>query len=141
MSKELDLDVSGGPKSWFNLWHTHVDWHGKGNSDWNTRKKHLEKIFKIFDELKQKFRTYPHDFQLWIMIDEKDSGQDCVYAHTKNPNADNFPIKVVADSKNEIKDKHLKQFLESLDFERLRVKRSEGDIYYLFEKGTGISLV
>jgi archaellin len=58
-----------------------------------------------------------------------------------NPNADNFPIKVTADNKNTIKNKELKDFLDSLDFERVKVKTSDGDIYYLFDKKTGISLV
>ncbi|RAV99162.1 hypothetical protein [Pseudochryseolinea flava] len=141
MNKELNLDFSGGPKSWFDLWHTHVDWDGKGNKDWKTRTRYLEQILETFDQLKQKLQTYPHAFQLWIMIDENDSGEDCVYIHTKNPNADNFPIKVTPDNKNEIKDKELKQFVDSLNFERVRVETSDGDLYYLFDKGTGISLV
>jgi hypothetical protein len=141
MNKELNLDFSGGPKSWFDLWHTHSDWDGKGNSDWKTREKYLGQLLNTFDQLKLKLQVYPHDFQLWIMIDESDSGQDCVYIHTKNPNADNFPIKVTTDNKNAIKDKDLKGFVDSLDFERVRVQTREGDIYYLFDKSTGISLV
>ncbi|WKZ58825.1 MAG: hypothetical protein QY309_13210 [Cyclobacteriaceae bacterium] len=141
MNKELNLDFSGGPKSWFDLWHTHVDWDRKGNKDWLTRKKYLRELLETFDQLRLKLRTYPHDFQLWIMIDENDSGDDCVYIHTKNPNADNFPIKVTADNKNAIKDKDLKEFVDSLDFDRVRIVTSDGDIYYLFDKRTGISLV
>ena len=141
MKKELNLDFSGGPKSWFDLWHTHVDWGGKGNKDWKTRKKYLNQLLETFDQLKLKLRTYPHDFQLWIMIDENESGDDCVYIHTKNPNTDNFPIKLTADNKNAIKNKDLKEFVDSLDFERVRVKTIDGDIYYLFYKNTGISLV
>lgn len=141
MNKKLNLDFSGGPKSWFDLWHTHVDWDGKGNKNWTIRKKYLIQLRDTFDELKLELKSYPHDFQLWIMIDENDSGEDCVYIHTKNPNADNFPIKVTADNKNTIEDKNLKEFVDSLDMERVRVKTSDGDIYYLFDKGIGISLV
>ena len=141
MNKELNLDFSGGPKSWFDLWHTHVDRDRKGNKDWGTREKYLRQLLSTFDDIKLKLKDYPKDFQVWIMIDENDSGEDCVYIHTKNPNADNFPIKVKADNKNNIKDKKLKDFIDSLDFERVRVKTSEGDIYYLFNKDTGISLV
>lgn len=50
-------------------------------------------------------------------------------------------IKIPADNKNEIKDNDLKQFVDSLNFERVRVTTSDGDIYYLFDKETGISLV
>lgn len=140
-STELNLDFSGGPKSWFDLWHTHVDLTGEGNQDWPSRRKYLETLLKTFDFLKQQLQLYPHEFQLWIMIDENDSGQDCVYIHTKNPNANNFPIKVAADSKIRIKDESLKKFVGSLSFEKVRVSTSDGDVYYLFEKGTGIGLV
>lgn len=141
MKKELNLDFSGGPKSWFDLWHTHVDWDGNGNKDWRTRKKYLKKLLETFHQLKLELKTYPHDFQLWIMIDENESGDDSVYIHTKNPNADNFPIKARADNKNTIKDKDLKEFVDSLDFERVRLETSDGYIYYLFDKDIGISLV
>jgi hypothetical protein len=139
MNKELNLDFSGGPKSWFDLWHTHADWDAKGKKDWKTREKYLRQLLGTFDELKSKLKTYPNDFQLWIMIDEHESEYDCVYIHTKNPNSDNFPIKVNADNKNTIRDKKLKEFVDSLTFERVRT--IDGDIYYLFEKDTGISLV
>lgn len=141
MNKELNLDFSGGPKSWFDLWHTHADWDRKGNKDWNTRKKYLEQLLETFDQLKLKLQTYPNDFQLWVMIDENNSGDDCVYIHTKNPNSDNFPITVKSNKENKIKNKELKEFVNSLTFEHVRVETSEGDIYYLFEKATGISLV
>ena len=141
MNKELNLDFSGGPKSWFDLWHTHLDWDGIGNRNWETRKIFLEEILETFDQLKSNLMSYPNDFQLWIMIDEKDSGQDGIYIHTENPNADNFPLKLAADNTNGIKDRDLRQFLDSLDLEKVRVRTSEGDVYYLFEKGSGISLV
>jgi hypothetical protein len=141
MNKELKLDFSGGPGSWFDLWHTHVDWDGKGNKDWKTRKKYLREILEMFDEFKRDLQTYPYDFQLWIIVDENDSAQDSVYIHTKNPNVENFPIKLKADGENGIKDQRLKKFVDSLAFERVRVRTNGGDIYYLFAKGTGISLV
>jgi hypothetical protein len=75
------------------------------------------------------------------MIDQNDSGEDCVYVYTKSPNIDNFPMKVTTDNNDEIKSKGSKQFLDVLNFERVRVKTCDGDIYYLFDKGVGISLV
>jgi len=92
----MQLDFSGGPKSWFDLWHTHVDWRGKGNGNWMVRKRSIMKLIRLYEEFKEALKNYPHDYQLWIEIDVMDSGQDAVYIHTKNPNADNFPIKVRA---------------------------------------------
>ncbi len=34
---DLNLDFSGGQNSWFDFWHTHVDWKGKGNDNWKSR--------------------------------------------------------------------------------------------------------
>jgi hypothetical protein len=141
MNNELNLDFSGGPQSWFDLWHIHADLKGHGNNAWSRRKKSLERLLDTFHQLKLKLRNYPHDFQLWIMIDENSCEADSVYIHTKNPNADNFPIKVKVDNKNTIKSNELKQFVDSLGFDRVRVQTSGGDIYYLFDKAIGVSLV
>jgi hypothetical protein len=140
MDKELKLDFSGGSQSWFDFWHTHVDWDGKGNTNWKTREKYLIKLLAIFQDLKIKLNDFPNDFQLWILLDEKDSEEDSVYIHSKNPNADNFPLKVKADKINSIKDKELKEFVDSLNLELVRFETSDGYIYYLFDRETGISL-
>jgi len=141
MDKVLNFDFSGGPTSWFDFWHTHADWDGKGNKDWHSRKRYLSKLLKTFNELRERLSDYPHDFQLWIMINEKDSADDCVYIHTKNPNGDNFPLKVKADNTNTMKNKGLREFVDSLDFQKVKIGTSTGHIYYLYDKGTGISLV
>src|SRR5258708_27262684 len=95
--QKLELDFSGGPKSWFDLWHTHVDWGGEGNKDWKKREKFLTELLGLYEQYKVSLSKYPRDYQLWVKIDDKDSGQDAVYIHTKNPNTDNFPIKVLGD--------------------------------------------
>jgi hypothetical protein len=140
MNKEINLDFSGGPKSWFDLWHTHVDWDGEGNKDWGKRKEFLDKLIKLFGQFKSELKKYPHDFQLWVTIDDKDSGQDAVYIHTKNPNGDNFPIKVPGDKIIKTKNKELKKFIETSGFDLIRYVTEDGDIYYLFEGGTGIKI-
>ena len=78
------LTFSGGPESWFDLWHTHVDWDGKGNRDWATRKKYLKLLRGTFDKLKLELKRYPHDFQLRIVIDENDSGGLCLPSYQKS---------------------------------------------------------
>jgi hypothetical protein len=140
MNKKLNLDFSGGPESWFAFWHLHIDWVGEGNKGWKTRKIFLEQLLQAFYELREKLVDYPRDFQLWIMIDENDSTNDSVYIHTKNPNSDNFPLKVKADNENTINDKNLKVFVDSLGFEKVKVETSDGYIYYLFDKNFGVSL-
>lgn len=137
----IQLDFSGGNNSWFDLWHTHVDWKGEGNKNWTKRKKFLGELIQLYNQYKSELKDYPHDYQLWITIDDADSGQDAVYIHTKNPNADNFPIKVPSDKIINTKNKDLIAYLGSTNFDWLRYVSGEGDIYYLFDTTIGISLV
>jgi hypothetical protein len=138
--QKIKLDFSGGPNSWFDLWHTHVDWDREGSKHWEKRKKFLLELIVLYGQYKAELKRYPGNYQLWISIDDIDSGQDAVYIHTKNPNADNFPIKVPGDKDIKTKSKELKYFLETIDFEIIRYETEDGDIYYLFEKGTGEKL-
>lgn len=76
---------------WFDLWHTHPDWHGDGNRSWKHRRRHLEAGFTMFRRVVEQLRDWPVPHQVWLVIDAVDSAQDAVYVHTPNPNADNFP--------------------------------------------------
>lgn len=140
MSKGMQLDFSGGPKSWFDLWHTHVDWRGKGNGNWIVRKRSITKLLRLYEEFKEALKKYPHDYQLWIAIDVMDSGQDAVYIHTKNPNADNFPLKVPGDKIIRTRNAKLQAFLLSCGFEIIRYKSKDGYLYLLYDRMTGIPL-
>jgi hypothetical protein len=134
------LDFSGGPGSWFDLWHTHVDWKGEGNKNWTVREKFLTKLFRLFRQYKTALKSYPNDYQLWIEIDVNDSGEDAVYIHTKNPNSDNFPIKVPGDKIIRTRNAKLQALLKSTDLEIIRYKSKAGYIYYMFDKSVGITL-
>lgn len=140
--QQIKLDFSGGPKSWFDLWHTHVDWDGEGNGDWEKRKQFINELLNLYEEYKIKLKEYPLDFQLWITIDDSDSGQDAVYIHSKNPNSDNFPINVPGNSKIRTQNKELKVFLKNSSLEIIKYEPEDGsgDIYYLYDKKIGIKL-
>ena len=76
---------------WFDLWHTHVDWDGDGNSSSTSRHHYLVQLFTLFDQLRCHIESWTKPRQIWIVIDAVDSSQDAVYLHTKNPNKHNFP--------------------------------------------------
>ena len=80
------LDFSGEENSWFDFWHTHIDWNGDGNKNWILREKFLEKLLTEFENVKSELKKFPNEYQTWILIDENDSGEDGIYIHTKNPN-------------------------------------------------------
>jgi len=138
---QYNLDFSGGENSWFDLWHTHVDRDGKGNESPEARKAYLNKLLTSFIELKSELRDYPHKFQIWILLNEEDSSEDGIYIHTKNPNGDNFPLKITSDNNYQPNNMVVKEFIKHTDLESVTVNY-EGCIYfYLYDKTFGEPLL
>ncbi len=136
---DLDLNLSG-PNSWFDFWHTHVDWKGHGNNSWEARLPYLKELVRVFNELKSKLKQYPKDYQLWMLIDEQDSGEDAVYIHSPNPNEENFPL-VVENVVPQISNNQLKEFIESLKLTVVQIDTMEGKLFYLFDDEAGTPLI
>ena len=109
------LDFSGGKNSWFDFWHTHIDWNSDGNKSWNLRKEFLDKLLTEFENVKSELKKYPNEYQTWIMIDENDSGEDGIYIHTKNPNSENFPLKVQTEKNIKCLNQNLSDFISHLE--------------------------
>ena len=76
--------------TWFDLWHTHVDWRGEGNHRSDLRRKCLAALHAGWLRVEAFATQLECPWQSWLVIDSNDSGQDAVYLHTPNPNRDNF---------------------------------------------------
>lgn len=138
---EHNLDFSGGENSWFDLWHIHTDLEGTGNKSPELRKVYLDKLLATFMELKSKLRHYPHKFQIWILLNEEDSSEDGIYIHTKNPNEDNFPLKLIPENNHTSSNIPVIDFIKHTDLESVTVNY-EGCIYfYLYDKTFGEPLL
>jgi len=135
------LDFSGEKNSWFDFWHIHIDWDGDGNKNWNLRETFLNKLLAEFENVKSELKNYPNEYQTWILIDENDSGEDGIYIHTKNPNAENFPLKVQANKNIKCLNQKLSDFMKRTDLEIIGFKHEKGNYFYLTDKKYGISLV
>jgi len=84
------LDFSSD--SWFDFWHVHLDFDGRGNGHLKIRKAHVQALFQLMDELDAALKTWGQPYQLWIELSRQDAGKDAVFVHTNNPNRDNFPF-------------------------------------------------
>ncbi len=84
------LDFS--PDSWFDFWHVHLDFDGRGNDHLKIRKAHVRALFQLMNELDAALKEWGQPYQLWIELSRLDAGLDAVYIHTHNPNDDNFPF-------------------------------------------------
>lgn len=142
-----DLDYYFGNldlNSWFDFWHDHPDWDGYGNISWKHRFQHLQALIRRFNYLKDNLRDRKEDFQIFCLIDIKDSSQDSVFIHTKNPNHDNFPVKFERHIGNIDIPIQLRDFAESSGYEWFFYKWNRNDelvnLIYIYDKNVGLSI-
>lgn len=80
------------PSGWYDMWHTHPDWRGDGNRGGRHRRRHLEAGATMFDRALRQAAESGRPMQVFMSIDARDGSYDAVWAHTPNPNRDNFPF-------------------------------------------------
>lgn len=91
LADSYNLDF--GKDGWFDVWHTHLDFCGRGENSLKMRREHITAHMSLYEELLEKLETFEKPFQSWVLIEIEDAGADAVYIHTPNPNEDNFPLK------------------------------------------------
>ena len=82
-------DIKVGPESWFDFWHTHVDWNGIGNESAEMRQVALKALFQKQKAILKAMELFPKEFQCWVMV-HPDSADDSVCLHSENPQ-NSFP--------------------------------------------------
>jgi hypothetical protein len=78
-------------EAWFDMWHTHPDGDGYGNSSLEHRLRVIRAGLITLRRAARSAEGWPRPIQVWMIIDPYDSAQDAVYAHTPNPNRELFP--------------------------------------------------
>ena len=89
----LNLNFS----SWFDYWHTHIDWEGYGNHKGKYFNEFVSILLGAISLYQEKLSKNHKEFQCFGILDLLDSGSTAIYIHTPNPNSDNFPIKFDSD--------------------------------------------
>ena len=85
--------VSIKPSDWYDNWHTHIDWDGKGNLGTWHRREHLKALMILYWRIKKQLANAPFSSQVFMIISKTDSAADSVYIHTQNPNGTDYPDK------------------------------------------------
>lgn len=91
-ASHYDLDF--GEEGWFDIWHTHLDYYGLGDSSIKLRREHVKAHLILYNSLLNKLILFKKPFQSWIELVDEDAGSDGVYIHTPNNNDNNFPLKL-----------------------------------------------
>ena len=87
--------LTPGEGDWWDLWHFHVDWLGRGNLSWRYRRRYLEALIVVFRRIAALQLSFRTPFQSWLYLSGRDAGEDAVYLHTPNPNGTPFPMRPV----------------------------------------------
>lgn len=134
------LNFSGDESSWFDLWHAHTECENVEGFSWNKRAICVQEFIELYRYFQTQLVNYPKPFQLWIEIWENDSAEDAVYIHTRNPNSNNFPVKVGAGVEPEISDTDLIAWFKKQHFEIIIRKMLDDNVIYLYSNEVGIPL-
>ena len=89
-SKRFSVDMQ--KKQWCDLWHTHFDWDGEGNSSWVARRRYLTALFTALTRARLELAQWGRPYQLFAAVYPLSSGDDAIYVHTPNPNGTEFPL-------------------------------------------------
>lgn len=81
-----DLDLS----SWFDCWHTHVDWYGRGINRPENIPEIAAATVRLLRYLEMIAKDRPEPIQLWATLCGN-TMNNAVYAHSRNPNGTIYP--------------------------------------------------
>jgi len=80
------LDVA----TWFDLWHTHIDWKSMGNRHAEGRSEIARLTYALLRHVEQRFSARSAPVQIFATVCQ-DTGSNAVYVHSNNPHGTPFP--------------------------------------------------
>lgn len=123
--KHYDLKIE--KDSWFDLWHTHLDFYGYGNNSLKIRKEHMKAHIALYKDFQESLQELEMPYQLWIAIVDEEASSDAVYLHTS------FPFKIDNVNRNCTIPTYLKEVINLNEFNVGQYK-SESSTIYLIQK-------
>ena len=118
--------------SWFDLWHTHIDWMCKGNRFIEQRRRAATLTYEIYGYALAKAGSRTAPIQIWAHFFQN-TGDNAVYIHTENANGTRFPY-VFEDTEWEVaKSPELEHiaFADNLELGRMQF---QGEISYVLRE-------
>lgn len=75
---------------WFDYWHTHLDWEGKGNVRPENRGRALTLTYQFLKLAEGLTQHRNNEVQCFAIV-KPNTGDNAVYLHSANPNGTPFP--------------------------------------------------
>jgi len=134
------LDINE-PSTWKPNFHIHFDHCGYGNSSFNRRKPHLDKLFRHFDWLSKSLKLTNSGYQLYAIILDFDSSSDALFLHQPDAGNSQFEFKISElSTKTTLMNHLLNHYIRTLGhYEKLYGKAGES-FCLLFKKDKGKGL-
>jgi hypothetical protein len=126
--------------SWFDFWHTHLDFFGVGENNLKIRREHIKAHVALYNRLLKQLEGFEKPYQTWICIHEQDPISDAVYVHTPNPNDNYFPHKIEELEWNCKLPNTFKDLIDPHKFDVAYYKSEYEEIYFIQSKEQGIRL-
>jgi hypothetical protein len=57
-NRTMHYSLNLSDDSWFDMWHTHLDWSGKGNQGLKPRRDHLIALFSLYEHLFMQLQSF-----------------------------------------------------------------------------------
>ena len=76
--------------SWFDYWHTHLDWYGRGNSRPENQTEIAAATIRLLQYAETISQNRLEPIQIWATL-SSNTMDNAVYIHSPNPNASIFP--------------------------------------------------
>ena len=123
---------------WFDLWHTHLDFWGRGKLGSKIRKEHITAHLALYNNILNQLEHFKKPYQTWVSISENEPCMDAVFIHSVNPNNDNFPLEISNLKRNcTLPDR----FKNLIDVDKFDIAYDENDCTYIIQsKKQGIKL-
>ncbi|WP_096467064.1 hypothetical protein [Aneurinibacillus soli] len=126
--------------SWYDVWHTHIDWNGVSIRGVKHKKEHRRALLALFQTILSQLKFYKKEYQTWVCIHENEPTADAVYLHTFNPNQNNFPLTFKKICWLEQIPGTLSGFIDSNAYKVGFQKAETGTIYWMCSKQQGVPL-
>jgi len=135
------LDLSGGPKSWFDLWHIHLPENAVDDPYRPTNKQDVLDLMQIYDEMRSALAKFTKAYQLFILIDENCYRENAVYIHTENPNRTPFPLRIHSSGELSLRSLEICAPLTELNWSVFLYDAGEAPLCYAYNSAIGVPLI
>lgn len=123
--------------SWFDMWHTHLDWNGSSTDDVSARQSHFLQTIQTFDTFCGKMEQRGKPYQAWILVDLSDSSEDAIYIHSPDPQGDSpFPFRIPLVEQSADSDNPVSTFFMERGF-AWYLQPDFDDMYFFARPGVG----